>query len=308
MIEGLRIKYQDTFHVGLKNSILKFICKQNANVNNNKIKELKIDIQHQFQAKFPDNMTGICMDLADCNQLNSEGFSSIKELLNSTFKEISLLELNLNRCERLKHEDLSGLLTSMGKLQSLYLGFAEWKTMEASSLMTEVKSLKNSLIDLKLNFSGCEKINNDDFNEFLDGMQELQSVNLIFEGCKAVTDVAYERLILSLTNLEKLKSLSLNFANCPKVSSFQVNMITSSRWARAENLKKLQSLSLSFSKCPFSNTDSTRFLQIMSSSLQNPQCVEIILPNLTSQDIKSFKTSNKGLERVPQLHIHSDQP
>jgi len=180
--------------------------------------------------------------------------------------------------------------------------------MEVNSLMTEIKSLKNILIDLKLNFSGCEKVNNEDFIEFLVGMQELQSLNLIFDGCKAVTDVGYERLLLSLGSLDKLKTLSLSFANCTQISSFQVNLITRNRWVRAANLKQLESLYLSFSKCLFSKADSTNLLQILYSILQNPQSVEIIVPNLTSQDIKNFKENNKRLKNFSGLTIHSDQP
>jgi len=304
LIEELRIEHENFFDINFQDELLSFELKEEASfeVDDYMIKQLALDVQHQFEEKCLRGVFGVQIDLEGCSELSKEGFNSLKHLLNCTFQEAELLRLNLKGCENLNDDDLSDFLIDMGKLKALTLNFEGCKEITDRGLKELTKSCKgfNNLRDLSLNFSGCQQISDKILKDFLIDAQGLRLLNLDFKGCETITSKGLGRLMKSLGSLNELCSLDLNFSKCRKIHASLANWVIEDAFTKAKSLKDLKFLHFNFSDCSHTKSESKSLLGILSSALANPLLVGFGLPNLKEEEKEELIESTK----IPNLAIY----
>jgi len=240
LVKELNKKHGDLFEIRILNKMfISAVSGAASDVTNDRVRELTSDIKQQFQERCLNNSLEVWINLNGCCELTSQGFSSLQELLNSTFKETHYLTLDLGQCDNLNDEDLSGLLIKMGTLKSFTLILDNCNAITGKSvqkLMKDLNCFNQNLVTFKLSLKMCEKIN-DEFLIKIPTMKSLPGIILKFDDCKAITTKGLEGLLLSLENFVALKFLSLSFGGCIRLNWPHTNQ-------KFTILRKLQFLSI----------------------------------------------------------------
>jgi len=141
LVKELKVNLQNELNIDFKNHIFNISAKNEMQDINNKIKYLASDIAQKFQEKCLNDIPGVSFQFERYSQLTSEGFSSLKELLNSTFKETQSLDLKFTCCQEINDEDLENIVVNMEKLHSLKINFNGCKSITSKGLEGLMKSL-----------------------------------------------------------------------------------------------------------------------------------------------------------------------
>jgi len=254
LLEELNKKHGDLFAINIELGYFLFsvLSESASGVTNDKIRELTSDIKQQFQERCLKSTFDVGINLAGCSELNSQGFSSLQELLNSTFKTKRHLVLDFTQCKKLNDEDISEILTKMGNLCAFYLCLDHCSAITGKGvqkLMKYLNRFNENLVTFRLSLKMCEEIN----DEFLTKIPTIKSVRILsleFDDCKAITTQGLEGLMASIENFGALKSLSLSFAGCIKLNQTHTNQIIHD-FTKAPIFKRLITCNIKFDYLSF---------------------------------------------------------
>jgi len=222
LVKELRPKYQSDFNVDFKNQTFSLSPKFEVSDINNKIKDLVSDITQKFKEKCISDSPRISLHFERCSELTSEGFSSLKVLLNSTFKDARSLDFKLTCCQEINDKDLDNLMDNMKKLRSLEINFSGCKALTSKGLEALMKSLTNFQIleEFNLDFEDCENLSGADVNKIFEEYfsqnktsNNLKELDLRFSGCSFLTAESLQCLKIIESSLENLKELWISLPN-----------------------------------------------------------------------------------------------
>jgi len=285
LIEELRTKHGNLFDLNFQNEIFK-LWSRSESLENNSIQELTSDTEQQLKEKQINNIPGTDMNFNGCSKLSRKGFSSIRELLDSTSENAKSLTLDLSRCEKLHDKDLSGLLINLDKLEELKLDLSQCQDITGKSLrkvMFHLKQFNKGLSDLKLTLTECQKVNDEVLDDFMIGMAGLRSLTLNFHNCHAITSKGLEELIKSFKNLKNLEKLHLDFGGCENLSGADINRIFEDHFSKAKIFENLKAFHLNLNGCSLTSVESNRLIEILSSTTMNPDNFILEHPNVSKR-------------------------
>lgn len=118
----------------------------------------------------------------------------------------------------------------------------------------------HNLIDLRLNFSECKKIDDNGLREIghalIEVSHSLRTLKLSFSHCDKITDQGIQSMGKSLSSIEKLDELSLHFTNCPKFTDEGFSSLA----MVVKQLDEITSLKLDFRECPKITNNSLKII------------------------------------------------
>jgi len=253
-------RYQDKFSIEFDEKILKICYFDGAklDIGNATAKKLTSDIAKYFQEKWRTDVPGIDLSFLELdNELSGDMFSSFRELLNSTFQETQSLKISCHNWQKLKDEDINGLLMNTKKLKRFYLALDYCNALSLNSLRRLIENLRDfnkELTDFGLSLAGYKKIN-DEFFEFLAkiliDMKGVTFLNLCFSNCRAVTSKGFEILMNALAKSQELTDLRLNFQGCQDITNNDFKTLMKS----LAKSQKLTDFRLDFKWCPKTSDD-----------------------------------------------------
>jgi len=182
-----------------------------------------------------------------------ENFSFLHKTIASL---TSLKQLSLQLI--LSKDDLNRLSNSLNyltNLQKLSLNFENSYDLSGSDLHSLKDLQLKSLQSLSLNFTMCD-ISDSGLDSLLNNLTELRTLSLNFEYCNRITDKTLKTLLPPLTSLH---TLALNFGKCKDLTDEGLAHLTNS-------FNYIKDLSLNFNECP---NISDKGLQALKESFQN---------------------------------------
>ena len=215
------------------------------------VNEGLIELAESFQDNLYD-LQKLSLDFSDCSKVADDGVQALSESISANLKQLFHLSLNLENCKKLSDLGAAKITTSIESLrhlQSFELNLYKCHQVGYQTLLALGNSLKSLsyLEKLELSFvrrRGIEKkgLSALEFNQ----QKSLKQLKLNISGCKKVNDASVEALVKSIGhNLKNLNHIDINVSLCIKITDRGAKSIS-------ENLRgNIEELILNFENCLF---------------------------------------------------------